>query len=133
VPGLSALSGQPCRSRLPGRSYPMNRRYPALLLLPLLLAAAVTAAPTAAQNYDKHCASCHGADGKGQTRLGRKSGAKNLTDKEGVGKLTDAELFRTIQAGRRDDKGRERMEGFGNDLSAAEITALVAHVRRFTQ
>jgi hypothetical protein len=69
----------------------------------------------------------------GQTRLGRKSGAKNLTDKSGTGKLTDAELFRTIEAGRRDDKGRERMAGFGNDLSPAEITALVAYVRRFSQ
>ena len=113
----------------------MRSRYPAFLLVHLLAAATAfaAAAPTAAQNYDRHCASCHGADGKGQTRLGRKSGAKNLTDKQGAGKLTDAEIFRTIQAGRRDDKGRERMEGFGNDLSPAEITALVAHVRRFTQ
>lgn len=113
----------------------MRSRSPAFVLVPLLAAATAlaAAAPSAAQNYDRHCASCHGADGKGQTRLGRKSGAKNLTDKSGTGKLTDAELFRTIEAGRRDDKGRERMEGFGNDLSPAEITALVAYVRRFSQ
>ena len=113
----------------------MNRRYPVLFLTPLLAVATAfaAAAPTAAQNYEKHCAACHGADGKGQTRLGRKSGAKNLTDRNGAGKLTDAELFRAIQAGRRDDQGRERMEGFGNDLSTAEITDLVAYVRRFTQ
>ncbi len=113
----------------------MNFRLPLLLLASLLTVAPslAVAAPTAAQNYEKHCAGCHGTDGKGQTRLGRKSGAKNLTDKAGAGKLTDAELFRTIQAGRRDDQGRERMEGFGNDLSAAEITDLVAYVRRFTK
>jgi mono/diheme cytochrome c family protein len=113
----------------------MNFRLPLLLLASLLTVAPSLAvpAPTAAQNYEKHCAGCHGTDGKGQTRLGRKSGAKNLTDKAGAGKLTDAELFRTIQAGRRDDQGRERMEGFGNDLSAAEITDLVAYVRRFTK
>lgn len=113
----------------------MHSRLAAFLFVPLLAAATAlaAAAPTAAQNYEKHCASCHGADGKGQTRLGRKSGAKNLTDKAGAGKLTDAELFRTIQSGRRDAQGRERMEGFGSDLSPAEITDLVAHVRRFTQ
>jgi mono/diheme cytochrome c family protein len=113
----------------------MLRCHAPFLLLSLLTVATAfaAAAPTAAQNYEKHCAGCHGTDGKGQTRLGRKSGAKNLTDKAGAGKLTDAELFRTIQAGRRDDQGRERMEGFGNDLSAAEITDLVAYVRRFTK
>ena len=81
------------------------------------------------KNYRKHCVSCHGNDGKAQTRLGRKSGAKNLSDKVALGKLSDADVFRTIKEGRKNTKGEEKMEPFGDELSDAEITALVAYVR----
>ena len=47
----------------------------------LLLFAVAVAAPSARENYKTHCTSCHGSDGKGQTRLGKKSGAKDLSDK----------------------------------------------------
>ena len=32
------------------------------------------------ENWEKHCASCHGKDGKGETKAGRKADVKNLTD-----------------------------------------------------
>ena len=31
----------------------------------------------AKENWTKHCAKCHGADGKGQTKMGQQSGAKD--------------------------------------------------------
>lgn len=92
-------------------------------------AATAVAAPTARANFEKHCTSCHGKDGKGQTRLGRKSGAKDLTDKEAQAKLTDEDAFKGIKFGRKNSKGEEKMDAFGGDLSDAEITALVAYVR----
>lgn len=85
--------------------------------------------PSVQQNYKKHCAGCHGNDGKAQTRLGRKSGAKDLSDKEALAKLTDADVFKTIKEGRKNSKGEEKMEPFGDDLSDKEITELVGYVR----
>ncbi len=109
-------------------------RFLILATLSSLPSSAPAAAPrTAEQNYEKYCVGCHADNGKGQTRLGRKSGAKDLTDRNGVGKLTDTEIFRTIQLGRKDRQGREKMEAFGEDLSTAEINELVAFVRRFTR
>ena len=92
-------------------------------------ATAVWAAPTAKENFSTHCAECHGEDGKSQTRLGRRAGAKDLTDKAGQTKLTDEEIFRTIKFGRTDSKGREKMDAFGGELTDPEITQLVAFVR----
>jgi mono/diheme cytochrome c family protein len=88
------------------------------------------AAADARGNYKKHCTSCHGPDGKAQTRLGRKSGAKDLSDKSAIAKLSDEEIFRTIKEGRKNAKGEEKMEPFGGEMSDAEITELVAFVRR---
>lgn len=113
-----------------------------LKLRPLLCALAV-ACPTAAvavpkalsaqENYEKHCVDCHGADGKGQTRLGRKSGAKDLTDGKTMSKLSDADIFKTIKFGRKNNKGEEKMDAFADGLSDQEINALVAFVRTLSK
>ena len=92
-------------------------------------ASLASAAPTARENYKTHCTSCHGSDGKSQTRLGKKSGAKDLSDKVALAKLTDEDVFKTIKFGRKNDKGEEKMEPFGDDMSDPEITELVAYVR----
>ena len=98
----------------------------AFVILPL---AARLVAAAAKENYKTHCTSCHGSDGKGQTRLGKKSGAKDLSDKAALAKLSDQEVFNTIKLGRKNAKGEEKMEAFGDDMSDAEITELVAYVR----
>jgi mono/diheme cytochrome c family protein len=95
----------------------------------LLLLAPPASAASARDNYKKHCTSCHGSDGRSQTRLGRKSGAKDLSDKVALAKLSDDDVFKTIKFGRKNDKGEEKMEPFGDDLADAEITELVAYVR----
>ena len=99
------------------------------LSLLVLLPSPVSSAKTARENYKEHCNVCHGADGRSQTRLGKKSGAKDLSDKAAQAKLTDADAFKTIKEGRKNAKGEEKMEPFGDDLTDAEITALVAYVR----
>lgn len=87
------------------------------------------AAASARENFEKHCVDCHGEDGRAQTRLGRKSGAKDLTDRQRMAKLTDEEVFRTIKFGRKNKKGEETMDAFKDGLSDREITELVAFVR----
>ncbi len=108
------------------------RRLPCLVAVVMSVCAAapaVGAEKTAEQNYRKNCAGCHGSDGKAKTRLGRKSGAKDISDKAAMAKLTDAEVFKTIKEGRKDEHGEEKMEAFADDLSDQEITAIVAYVR----
>jgi mono/diheme cytochrome c family protein len=90
---------------------------------------ALAGAKTAQENYKKHCIGCHGPDGKSQTRLGRKSGAKDLSDKANQAKLTDEDAFNGIKNGRKNEKGEEKMDAFGAELSDKEISELVAYVR----
>ena len=97
----------------------------AALVLPPLLAVE----RTAQENYKEHCVECHGRDGKSQTRLGKKSGAKDLSDKANQAKLTDEDAFKGIKLGRKNAKGEEKMEAFGDRLSDKEISELVAYVR----
>jgi mono/diheme cytochrome c family protein len=104
-------------------------RVAALGLAPLFAVVFAAAAPSAQDNYKKHCNVCHGADGKSQTRLGRKSGAKDLSDSAAMAKLSDRDVFMVIKDGRKNAKGEEKMEPFGDDLSELEITDLVAYVR----
>ena len=104
-----------------------------IALVVILLVPPLAVARTAEENYKKHCIGCHGADGKSQTRLGRKSGAKDLSDKSNQAKLTDEDAFNGIKKGRRNSKGEEKMEAFGELLSDKEISELVAYVRTFAK
>ncbi len=99
----------------------------------IVLAGGVTgrlAAADVAENWGKHCISCHGKDGKGETKAGKKAGTKNLTDAAYQGGLTDEKMFAAVKEGLKDG-GKEKMKPFAEKLSDDEIKALVAHVRKF--
>ena len=83
------------------------------------------------ENWTKHCVSCHGKDGKGQTKAGRMASVKDLTDPKVQGELKDEEAFKRVKEGVKDDKGKDRMKPFADKLSDDEIKALVAHTRTF--
>src|SRR5512134_3979437 len=80
--------------------------------------------------WGQHCASCHGKDGKGQTKAGKKAGVKDQTDAAYQAGLTDEKMFTAIKAGFKED-GKEKMKPFGDKLKDDEIKALVAQVRSF--
>ena len=82
-----------------------------------------------AENWTKHCASCHGNDGKGNTKAGKKADVKDLTDPKYQAAFSDEQMFKQIKEGMKDTKGKEKMKPFGGILSDDEIKALVAHVR----
>jgi cytochrome c6 len=88
------------------------------------------AAP-AAENWENHCTKCHGADGKGQTKAGKKLDLKDYTSAEVQAKMTDEEIIKAITDGVTDEKGKERMKAYKDELSADEITDLLAYVRKF--
>ncbi len=100
-----------------------------ILAAGLCAGALVIRAASTPENYETHCASCHGKDGKGETKAGRKAQAKDLTDKAYQAKFDDAAAFKAIKEGMKDDKGKEKMKAYGDKLTDDEIKALVAYVR----
>lgn len=74
--------------------------------------------------FAANCASCHGADGKGQTPMGKKMNLKDLGSPE-VQKLTDAKLTEITS------KGAGKMPGYQQKLGADGVKAVVAHMRTF--
>jgi cytochrome c553 len=79
------------------------------------------------ETWDKSCKKCHGAEGKGDTTMGKKLEIKDLTDAKVQDSLKDDAAFKAIKEGVKDgDKVRMKaIEG----LSDEEIKAMVAYVR----
>ena len=93
--------------------------------------AAIALAAPVAENWENHCAKCHGADGKGQTKVGKKLNIKDYTDAKVQAEMTDADIIKITAEGVKDKAGKERMKGYKDELSAQEIKDLVAYVRKF--
>ena len=89
-----------------------------------------TAQADAAANYKKKCASCHGSDGSGNTRMGKKSGARDYRDAKVQASFSDAEGVKAIKEGVKKD-GKEKMKAYGDLYSEAEMKALVQYIRAF--
>jgi cytochrome c553 len=99
------------------------------LIAGLLLATGVALrAADAKENWTKHCAKCHGEDGKGQTRMGTKAGAKDYTDPKVQEGIKDEEAFKALEEGLTQE-GKMKMDPFKDKLSDDEIKALIAHIR----
>ncbi len=99
------------------------------LSIGFILAGAIGQAAPAAENWENLCQKCHGADGKGETKIGKKLQLKDYTDAAVQAKMTDADIVKTITEGIIDN-GKEKMKVF-SDLTKEEITDLVAYVRKF--
>ena len=102
----------------------------ALLSLALPLTAGVTLAATATDNWENNCASCHGSDGKAQTKTGKKLKIRDYTDAKVQAELKDEDMITATTDGVKVE-GKEKMKGFKAELSADEIKDLVAYIRKF--
>ena len=102
----------------------------ALAGLMLALTAVVASAAPASENWDNLCSSCHGADGKAQTKTGKKLKIKDYTDAKVQADLKDEEMVKAISEGIK-ETGKEKMKAFKDEISTAEITDLVAYIRKF--
>lgn len=83
---------------------------------------------SATQLYTRHCASCHGTDGRAKTSKGKFSRARDLTDATWQNDVTDERIFNSIMNGR---SVRGNMPAFSDKLNEKEADALVSYVRRF--
>ena len=99
--------------------------------LSVFVVSAVTAlAGDAKATYESDCAKCHGSDGKGQTKMGQKLGAKDYTDPKVQAELKDDAAAKAIKEGLKDADGKVLMkptEGVSDD----DIKGLVAYMRAF--
>jgi cytochrome c553 len=101
---------------------------PITVILAGVFAAVAVHATDVKENWEKNCVKCHGADGKGNTKQGKKVGIVNLTDPKVQEKYTDEEIFKRLKEGVNDDEGRVRMKAV-EGLTDAEIKALIRYVR----
>jgi cytochrome c553 len=92
--------------------------------------AASAARADTAENWTHLCASCHGKDGAGHTKPGKKKGVKDLTSADYQKKFTDDDAFNSLKKGLKSDDGATvKMNPFADKLSDDEIKALVSYVR----
>ena len=102
------------------------------ILVPVIIfgfaAALNVSAADAKANWDSLCAKCHGADGKGQTKIGQKLGVKDFTDAKVQAGIKYEDASKSIKEGRKDQDGKTLMKAF-DTLSDDEVKALVGYVR----
>ncbi len=100
-----------------------------LMCLALPAAVSLSYAAPAAENWENSCASCHGAEGKGDTKKGKKLKLRDYSNPKVQVELKDEEMLKAIIEGVT-DKGKERMKAFKDEMSEAEAKELVAYVRK---
>jgi|SRR5258705_11447533 len=95
-----------------------------LVVLAIAFAMSVSAfaADATADVYKSKCASCHGADGRGDTPAGKKMNVKDLASDD-VQKQSDADLAATIE------KGKKPMPAYEGKLTKDQIDGLVKWIR----
>ena len=114
----------------------MSRRFPIhtlfLIIAALSAAQQVSASSTVAELFTANCVRCHGEDGSGRTKMGRRLKIKDLTSPTVQARLTPERIFETITYGKPDAGGNERMPAFGEKLSEDDRRALANYVETFT-
>lgn len=101
----------------------------ASFIVTLLVASAVSGwAADAKALWAANCTPCHGANGNGDTKMGKTLGAADLTDAKKQASFTDAQATTAIKDGLKQN-GKTTMKAFGGKLSDDDVKALVAYVR----
>ena len=105
-----------------------------ILLIAVALALVTTWSVEAADSlgvlWNKNCLSCHGKDGKGETKAGKKAGVKDMTDPAYQAALKEDVAFKAIKEGL-EEGGKSKMKPFKDKLTDDEIKQLFAFVKTF--
>jgi mono/diheme cytochrome c family protein len=80
--------------------------------------------------YTDTCAKCHGADGKGDTKMGQRLGVKDYSTAAVQDALKDDVAFKSIKEGLKDKDGKTQMKA-ADGIADDDIKALVAYMRTF--
>lgn len=99
-----------------------NFRSAVLGVLSLSLAVPAIAQQGGEATYKAKCAMCHGADGTGNTPMGKNMKLRSFKSAEDM-KATDAELFKQTK------DGVGKMQGYAGKLTDAQINDVVTYIR----
>ncbi len=100
-----------------------------LLAIVIAMAAAVSARASSGQDlWTQSCAKCHGADGAGQTNMGKRLGCKDYTDAKVQASVSDADAANAVKAGFKNSDGKTVMKA-NDTLSDSDVTTVVAYLR----
>lgn len=88
----------------------------------LLFSVPVHAQGDGAAVFKAKCAACHGADGKGDTSMGKAMKLRDLGSDD-VQKQTDAQLIEITE------NGKGKMPGYKGKLTDDQIKQLVSYIR----
>jgi cytochrome c5 len=75
--------------------------------------------------YTAKCAKCHGADGRGDTAIGRSLDAPDFTDEAWRARRSTGEMISVVT------KGQKGMPAFSKKLTRRQISSLVSFVQSF--
>ena len=105
----------------------MNR----MILMAAVLTASIfcVSAADVKENWEKNCTKCHGPDGKGDTKMGKKLEIKDFTDAKYQDLMKDEDMLKAIKEGVKDGE-KTRMKA-AEGLTDDEMKALVKFVRAF--
>jgi mono/diheme cytochrome c family protein len=104
-----------------------------ILLIGLLLCfglMGVCRAAGAPEIWKEQCVQCHGADGKGQTPMGKKRQIKDFTDAKVQSEMKDEAIVKAIKEGKQAGDGKTLMQPAKN-VTDDDIKALLPIVRGF--
>ena len=99
-----------------------NSRVAILTLLSACLAVPAIAQQTGEATYKAKCAMCHGADGLGNTPVGKNMKVRSFRSPEDI-KATDANLVKQTK------DGVGKMQGYAGKLTDAQIKDVVSFIR----
>ena len=91
-----------------------------LAAITLLTAEGTASGTDGSALFNENCRSCHGDDGKAQTVIGRKLGARDLTQS----KLSKEQIIHQIREGKLDPNSSSKMRAFKDELDEDEIRAI---------
>ena len=90
--------------------------------------AATAPDPKTVRTWKAKCASCHGAEGKGDTEQGVKMKLPDMTKPDWQKSNSDEKMRQAILNGVKKE-GTEGMDGYKDVLSPEQVDALIAYVR----
>ena len=87
---------------------------------------AVASADTIPEIWTAKCKSCHGADGKADTKTGKKEKIADMSTEAWQKEWTDDKQKKIILEGSKDNK---KMKPFKEKLSPEEVDGLIKYIR----
>ena len=78
--------------------------------------------------YEENCVKCHGADGKGDTKMGKKMGAKDYSTAKAWEGLKDEAAVKSVKEGLKDKEGKVIMKPI-EGVSDADAKAIIDYMK----